>query len=99
MVYRAVADEVAERSNLDRYHFRVVVDPSWEDTSDVVIPYWPLSQDPMLCLFSRIKAWHFRWDSEEEMEAYLEGECEGIIKALERYGVVTGASEATVGAR
>lgn len=75
IVWEAVLGEVAERTRLPEYMFVAVVEPSWEDTTwnALIFNPWHDPKYPTIVLhFHSVKAWHFLWDSLEDMVADLE---------------------------
>ncbi len=79
-MYYAVLDGVREelRARLQLREFlSVLVDPSYEDTTEFVM----MTSEQVL-LFGGSKAWHFYWDSEEAMAEELEDWYRGAASRL-----------------
>lgn len=66
-VLDGLRDELRERTRT-RDSMSILVDPSYEDTTAFAL----ITDDLVLCTGWR-KAWHFYWDSEDEMAEELEG--------------------------
>ena len=71
-VLHVVAGEVSSRVGVPPYTVLYMVDPSYDDTTWFAVLYDPFGGRPALLYFESCKAWNFCWDSDEEMEAYIQ---------------------------
>jgi hypothetical protein len=80
--YCAVLEETAAKvAGANEGHLMNVIEPSYEDSSAVVI-YHSTSQRVILSFY--MKAWNFYWDSVQEFAEYMEEDFNTMVEALRK---------------
>lgn len=77
--FRPIVDKALEDLGMGGHFVRIAVDPSYEDTTTVVI-YHPDSKRVLLDYDE--KAWHFKFRSLKELEEFASGTYEVFVDGL-----------------